>query len=290
MAAPTPCPRGLALWWLAVRPRTLTLAAMPVLCGSALAWHGGAPIAWPVFFTTLACAALIQAGTNLYNDAADGERGNDGPARLGPLRVTAAGLASAGQVRRAASLAFATAFVGGVYLVFEGGWPILVIGLASLAAGWAYSGGPRPLSHTAWGEVWVMAFFGLAAVTGSHFLQGGQPDVAPVLLVNNLRDREADTQAGRRTLAAALGDAPARRLYALLMLAPFPLLAGLGLALGEPHRLWPALLALLALPACAWLAHRFQALPAGPGMNRQLVATAQAQLLLGILLTVAFLA
>src|SRR5574337_1079092 len=182
MAAPTPCPRGLTLWWLAVRPRTLTLAAMPVLCGSALAWHGGAPIAWPVFFTTLACAALIQAGTNLYNDAADGERGNDGPARLGPPRVTAAGLASAGQVRRAASLAFATAFVGGVYLVFEGGWPILVIGLASLAAGWAYSGGPRPLSHTAWGEVWVMAFFGLAAVAGSHFLQGGQPGVAPVLL------------------------------------------------------------------------------------------------------------
>ena len=300
MPAAPPPPRGLALWWLAVRPRTLTLAIVPVFCGSALAWQGGAPVAWPAFLAALACAILIQAGTNLYNDAADGERGTDGPARLGPLRVTAAGLATAGQVRRAAALAFAAAFAGGAYLVVKGGWPILAIGLASLAAGWAYSGGPRPLSHTAWGEVWVMLFFGLAAVAGSHILQGGRPGMAPamlglalgapaaaVLLVNNLRDREADTRAGRRTLASALGDAHARRLYVLLMLAPFPLLAGLGVTLGEPWRLWPVL---LALPVCAWLAWRFQRLPVSPAMNRQLAGTAQAQLLLGVLLTLALLA
>jgi len=243
---------------------------------------------------------LIQAGTNLYNDAADAQSGNDDPARLGPLRITAAGLATPGQVRRAAGLAFATAFAGGVYLVTVGSWPILAIGLASLAAGWAYSGGPRPLSHTAWGEVWVMAFFGLAAVAGSHALQGGRPGLAPmlmglalgcpaaaVLLVNNLRDLEADTRAGRRTLAAALGNAGARHLYALLMVAPFPLLAGLGYALGAPLGLWPVL---LALPPCAGLATRFQTMAVGPGLNRQLAGTAQAQLLLGILLTLALLA
>lgn len=299
-AAHPPVPRGLALWWLALRPRTLTLAATPVLCGSALAWHGGAPAAWFTFLVTLACALLIQAGTNLFNDATDGEGGNDGPDRLGPLRVTAAGLATPGQVRRAAGLCFALALIGGIYLVAEGGWPILAIGLASLAAGWAYSGGPRPLSHTAWGEAWVLVFFGLVAVAGSHYLQGGEFGVpalllglalgtpgAAVLLVNNLRDQVADARAGRHTLAAALGDRPARRLYALLMLAPFPLLAALGWALGSVVSLWPVL---LGLPACAWLALRFQTLPVGAGMNRQLARSAQAQLLLGLLLAVALVA
>jgi 1,4-dihydroxy-2-naphthoate octaprenyltransferase len=290
----------LALWWRAVRPRTLSLAAVPVLCGGALAWHGGAPVAWPAFLATLACAALIQAGTNLYNDACDATSGNDGPARLGPLRVTAAGLATPSAVRRAAGLCFTLALVSGVYLVAAGGWPILAIGLASLAAGWAYSGGPRPLSHSAWGEVWVLAFFGLAAVAGSEHLQGGRPGLpavlvgaalgaqaAAVLLVNNLRDREADGRTGRHTLAAVLGESRARRLYALLILSPFPLLAGLGITLDEPGRLWPAL---LALPPCVGLAARFQRLPVGPRMNQQLARTAQAQLLVGSLLTIALLA
>lgn len=292
-------PRGLALWWQAIRPRTLTLAAVPVFCGSALAWHGGAAWAGPTFLTTLACALLIQAGTNLYNDAGDARSASDGPARLGPLRVTAAGLASPQAVRRAAALCFGLALAGGVHLVAVGGWPILVLGLASLAAGWAYSGGPRPLSHTAWGEAWVLAFFGLAAVLGSQYLQGSRPGLAAlltgaalgsqaaaVLLVNNLRDREADARASRHTLAMALGEARARRLYALLMLAPFPLLAILGRVLDEPARPWPAF---LALPACAWLAWRFQTLPVSPEMNRQLARTAQAQLLVGSLLAVALL-
>lgn len=188
---------------------------------------------------------------------------------------------------------------GGIFLIARGGWPILAIGLASLAAGWAYSGGPRPLSHTAWGEVWVLAFFGLAAVAGSQWLQGGHPSLATlltgtalgcqgaaVLLVNNLRDRVADARAGRRTLAAVLGDIPTRRLYAGLMLAPFPLLLGPGLLSSGQMRPWPVL---LALPFCALLAARFQRLPVSPAMNRQLARTAQAQLLLGMLLTIALL-
>lgn len=301
LAAAVAAPRSrFALWWMAIRPRTLTLSAIPVLVGSALAWQEAAPVAWLPMLVALACAVLIQAGTNLYNDAGDFLRGNDGPTRLGPIRVTAAGLATPSQVRRAATLAFGAALAGGSYLVEVGGWPILLIGLASLFAGWAYSGGARPLSHTALGEVFVLVFFGLVAVAGSHYLQSGAwhasalvtglalgAHAAAVLLVNNVRDLEADRLAGRRTLAAALGTARARVLYALLMLAPFGLLAVLAVQLG---RIAVAFATLPALPVCALLAWQFRALPPGAQMNRQLARTAQAQLLLGALLCAVLLA
>ena len=240
---------GLGLWWLAIRPRTLSLSAIPVLVGSALAWSEGAAIAWPPLVVALLCALLIQAGTNLFNDVGDALRGNDGPTRLGPVRVTAAGLATPGQVRRAALATFLAALLGGLYLVWYGGWPILLIGLASLLAGWAYSGGPRPLSYTAWGEVFVMGFFGLVAVAGSHFLQSdgfSAPALvtglalgchaAAVLLVNNVRDLEADRRAGRSTLASVVGSHAARRLYAGLMLTnQGPKVLEYNVRLGDPE-------------------------------------------------------
>lgn len=287
---------NLKTWWFAVRPKTLTLALVPVVVGGALAWHDGAPISVLSFIVTVACALLIQAGTNLFNDAADAERGNDGPDRLGPARVTATGLASPQQVKQAAWVLFGAALIGGLYLVMVGGWPILAIGLASLAAGWAYSGGSRPLSHTAWGELFVIVFFGLAAVGGSYYLQRGTltPTVfgvglalglhaAAVLLLNNLRDHESDRRAGRRTLVHLARPARAYWLYGVLLLAPFPLLAivllpeGLGVA-------W------LALPVCLWLTWRCTRLSPSPAMNTQLALTAFAQVLLGGLLSFALIA
>jgi 1,4-dihydroxy-2-naphthoate octaprenyltransferase len=166
----------------------------------------------------------------------------------------------------------------------------VLIGLSALIAGWAYSGGPRPLSHTAWGEVFVVAYFGLAAVSGSYLLQAGvfSPaslvvglalglHAAAVLTLNNIRDLEADARAGRRTLAQVLGRPAALRAYRFLMLAPFPLLcitpgaAAMGMA-------W------LALPLAVWLAWLGPRLHDGPSMNRQLAFTALAQVLLGGLL------
>jgi 1,4-dihydroxy-2-naphthoate octaprenyltransferase len=280
---------------MAIRPQTLTLAVVPVLVGTALAWRDGTTIDWSVFLVTLVSALCIQAGTNLFNDASDGERGGDGPDRIGPRRVTGMGLARPGQVRRSAWLLFALAFVAGVYLVYIGGWPILAIGIAALVAGWAYSGGPRPLSYTAWGEVFVIAFFGLSAVAGSYYLQRGQfstalPVVglalglqaAAVLLLNNLRDNVSDRRAGRQTLVQLMGTRPAYWLYGLLMLAPFPLLsmllspAGLGMA-------W------LALPVCLWLVWRCSRLSPSHAMNAQLGLTAMAQVLFGGLLTLTLL-
>ena len=229
-------PRGWRLWWQAARPRTLTIAATPVIAGTALAWSQGAHPAWLAALAALFAALLIQAGTNLHNDAADYERGNDTAARIGPPRVTAAGWATPRAVKRAAFLAFAGAFASGTYLVAVGGWPILAIGLASLAAAWAYSGGPRPISYTPLGELFVLVFFGIFAVAGSHYLQSGHlsatallaglaigAPAAAVLLVNNYRDLDGDKAAGRRTLAAVLGRAGAQRLYGFLMLLPFVL-------------------------------------------------------------------
>jgi 1,4-dihydroxy-2-naphthoate octaprenyltransferase len=281
------------IWLLGMRPRTLTMAAVPVTVGAVLAWAGDADPDWLTFIATLTCAVLIQIGTNLLNDAKDGERGADGPDRIGPLRITGAGLAKPGQVRRAALACFVAALIAGLYLVFVGGMPILLIGLASLVSGYAYSSGRRPLSHGPFSEVYVIVFFGLVAVAGSYFLQSGQlPEravlltgiaigcyAAAVLLVNNLRDTAADLRAGRRTLAGKLGTPAAQLLYGFLLLVPFPLLAvawgvqALGLA-------W------LSLPVCLWLALQFASMQVGPGMNAQLGRTALVQVLVGTLLIV----
>jgi len=281
------------LWLLGMRPRTLTMAAVPVVVGAVLAWGGGANPEWITFIVTLACALLIQIGTNLFNDARDGERGADGPDRIGPIRITGAGLAQPKQVRRAALGCFVVALAAGGYLVFVGGLPILLVGLASLVSGYAYSAGRRPLSHGPFGEVFVIAFFGLIAVAGSYYLQSRQlPDAAVVLtgiavgcyaagvlLVNNLRDQAADLRAGRRTLASRLGTRGTQRLYGFLMLVPFPMLAAA----------WGAQslgLVWLGLPVCLWLAMLFARMPVGTAMNAQLGRTALVQVLVGALLIV----
>ncbi len=284
-------PAGWRVWWTAIRPRTLPLAASPVLVGIALAWAEGAAPRWLAALATLLAALLIQIGTNLHNDAADHERGNDGADRLGPLRVTAAGWTSAAAVRRAAHLAFVAAFALGIHLAIVGGWPIVAIGLASLAAGYAYSGGPRPISYSPFGELFVLVFFGLVAVGGSHYLQSGAPTLralfaglavgmpaAAVLLVNNLRDRGADLAAGRRTLAAVLGPAASRRLHAALMLLPFGLLP----FFAPRPAAW---LALAALPATVAVIHRCRRAE-GVAFNGVLADTARAQLIFGFLFAI----
>ena len=150
------------------------MAVTPVVVGASLAWAEGAAANWPVFVLTLACAVLIQVGTNLLNDVSDFEKGNDRADRVGPLRVTAAGWATPSEVRRAAGVVFGLAMVIGVVLVWLGGLVILGLGLFSIVAGWAYSGGSRPVSHGPFGELFVLMFFGLVAVGGSHYLQAGQ--------------------------------------------------------------------------------------------------------------------
>ncbi|HFD79743.1 MAG TPA: 1,4-dihydroxy-2-naphthoate octaprenyltransferase [Gammaproteobacteria bacterium] len=284
-------------WLLAIRPKTLSLAVVPVLVGTALAWAEWQTFHWGPLLATLGAALLIQIGTNLHNDVADYERGADTPQRLGPQRATAEGWLGARQVRRAAHLAFATAFVLGIYLVWLGGWPIAVLGLLSLAAGYAYTGGPRPLAYTPLGELFVWLFFGIAAVTGSAWLQGlqwswlapltgaavGLP-AAAVLMVNNYRDLDTDREAGKHTLAVTLGRPAVRWLYAAALCAP-PLvtLALRAAGIGGAQLFLPW----LALPPALVLVRQLWRAPIDAGLNRLLAATARWQLLFGGLLCLA---
>jgi 1,4-dihydroxy-2-naphthoate octaprenyltransferase len=298
MAGTAPPP--LAAWWVAARPATLSIAMVPVVVGTAVAGHGGAAVDWAVAAVALAAAVLIQVGTNLFNDAGDYQRGADGPDRLGPPRASAMGWLAAADVRRAALASFALAMLLGVYLVSVGGWPILAIGLAAVAAGIAYTGGRRPIAYTASGELLVFVFFGVVATAGSHFLQTGRLSgaalvagailgalAAAVLVVNNYRDLDSDRRAGKRTLAVRIGRPATRVEFAALVAVAFALLPLLG-ALTHAGA-WLAL-TLAAAPFAAALVTGFWRAPVGAVLNEFLKRTAQLQLVLGILLAVALLA
>ena len=281
-------------WFAAIRPRTLPLSVTPVLVGGALAFAEAGRFRWDVFAVALVAAVLIQIGTNLHNDAADFERGADGPDRLGPKRAVAEGWLSAGLVKRVALRCFLLAFTLGIYLAAVGGWPIVLLGLASLAAGWGYTGGPRPIAYTPLGELFVFLFFGLAAVVGSYYLHTG--GVAPaawiaatalglhaaaVLTVNNYRDLEGDRRAGKRTLAVHLGRDATRRLYGLLISTPF-LLAALLAWIG----LYGAAVVFILLPPARRLILRFRTEPVGPAFNEILAATAKLQAAFGVMMAI----
>jgi 1,4-dihydroxy-2-naphthoate octaprenyltransferase len=290
--------KALKHWLAATRPRTLPIAAVPVLVGGALAWMDRGGLDLPVWGATLAAALLIQVGTNLHNDVADFERGVDHPqTRLGPPRATSQGWLSAAQVRRGAMASFGAAMGVGAYLVWVGGWPILLVGLCSMVAAWAYTGGPRPVAYTGLGEVFVFVFFGLVAVSGSYYLQIGGvawsavvagamigSGAAAVLVVNNYRDLDNDRAVGKHTLAVRLGRRATQIEYGLLLLAPFlllPLLRGGG---GDGRWL---VLPLAVLPWAAYLLWRFITEPPGLVFNRLLAMTAQFQLGFGGLLCLA---
>jgi len=282
-------------WFLACRPKTLTVALSPVIVGSALAWHDQGTLLWlPLLATTLG-AILIQIGTNLFNDVGDYLRGTDTPGRLGPARATAEGWLSARSVQRGAWLAFTLAVLCGCYLVWHGGWPIVAIGLASLAAGWAYTAGPRPIAYGPLGELFVFVFFGLIAVSGSYYLQTltlsshaliagallGLP-AAAVITVNNYRDLDGDRANGKNTLAVHLGRPLTRRLYGGEMLLPFLMLPTL-----LPGQAALAL-TLLSLPPCLLLIRTFHHTPIGPGLNRILALTATGQFIFALLLSASY--
>ncbi|MEE4380211.1 MAG: 1,4-dihydroxy-2-naphthoate polyprenyltransferase [Candidatus Competibacteraceae bacterium] len=293
-------PATLKYWLLAIRPKTLSIAVVPVLIGSALAWNQTGVLVWPVLLAALMAALLIQVGTNLHNDAADFERGADCSAtRLGPTRVTAQGWLTAAQVHCGAWFSFGMAMLFGMYLIQVGGWPILTIGLFSIAAAWAYTGGPQPIAYTGFGEFFVWLFFGVIAVAGSYYLQTKQlswPTVltgvlvgmpaAAVLVVNNYRDLDNDKLVGKNTSAVQWGRKASQLEYALLMLLPFALLPLLSL-LGVGG--WGWALPYLCLPLALNLVKRFRCEPPGPAFNPLLAATARLQLIWGGLLYVGLL-
>jgi 1,4-dihydroxy-2-naphthoate polyprenyltransferase len=283
---------------MAARPRTLPAAVAPVLVGTALAGQAG--VFHPLtFVATLVGAIFIQVGTNLSNDYSDARRGADTEDRLGPVRVTAGGLVPPRQVLRATWVSFGVAVLVGIYLVAVAGWELLLVGGASILAGVLYTGGPRPYGYEGLGELFVFAFFGIVAVTGSYFVQAKNLPweafvlavpvgllAASILMVNNIRDLETDRRAGKRTLAVRLGRRRARRLYALMVYFAF-LLSPLPWLLGSLSAwlLLPWLALPLAVPVVRTVANRTD----GPTLNAALARTGMLQLVFCLLLSAGIL-
>ena len=215
-------------WILGARLRTLPAAVVPVIVGTSVAAGGG--IIWWRVAAALVVALALQVATNYANDLYDGVRGTDGPQRVGPVRLVGSGMASSAEVRIAMLAAFAVAAVAGLTLAAAVTPWLLLVGGASIAAGWLYTGGPRPYGYLGLGELFVFTFFGLVATVGSAYIhQQEVPAVAwpaavavgflacALLVVNNLRDRPADAESGKRTLAVRLGDRSTRVLYVVLV-------------------------------------------------------------------------
>lgn len=284
-------PGSLRAWVLATRPPTLTAALAPVAVGTAVAFAEGGLA--PAAALAAAFGALwIQIGTNFANDVFDAEKGADDGERLGPTRAVAAGLLTPAQMRRGMWVAFGLAMVAGLYLARVAGWPVYVLGLASIAAGIAYTGGPFPLAYNGLGDLFVMAFFGFAAVVGTTWVQTGTAPPAAwiaalpmgalatgVLVVNNLRDRFGDARAGKRTLAVRFGRRGAIAEYLTLVALAYAAPAGLvALGLG-PWVLLPWLTAPAAIRLVSGVVRR-----EGRALNPLLAGTARLLALYGVLL------
>jgi 1,4-dihydroxy-2-naphthoate polyprenyltransferase len=281
-------------WLAAARPRTLPAAVVPVAVGTACA-HAAGAIAWGPALAALGGALAIQVGTNFANDVFDAERGADGPDRIGPVRAVSAGLIGAGAMKRAMLVAFAVAAAFGLYLALTAGWPIVAVGLISIAAGIAYTGGPWPLGYHALGDVCVLAFFGFVAVCGTAYVQLGEiPALAvwaalpvgalatAILVVNNLRDLTTDVRAGKRTLAVRLGRRASIVEYAALLASAYAIPLGLALAGGAPWRALPA----VTLPLAVIRLRALASAVTGAEYNACLAATAQLMLAHGVLFAV----
>jgi len=276
---------------LAARPKTLPAAASPVLVGSAIAFQAGGFALGPAV-AALGGALLLQVGSNLANDVYDFEHGADSVTRLGPIRVTQAGLLSGEDVKRGMWASFGLATLLGVYLTLVAGWPVIAMGLSAIAAAIAYTGGPFPLGYRGLGELFVLLFFGFVAVCGTAFVQlGSVPDAAwpaglmvgclttAILVVNNVRDHETDRIAGKRTLAVTLGRGFGVVEYAVLLTVAYG--AAYGMVWFQYVSTW-ALLPFLTLPAALGLFVHVRKYR-GPVLNATLAQTAQLLFLFSVL-------
>lgn len=282
-------------WILAARPRTLPAAVGPVLVGCAVAAAGGA-FAWLPAVAALLGALLLQVGSNFSNDYFDFIKGADTHERQGPVRATAAGLISPATMRWGTVAVFSLAALIGIYLISIGGMPILIVGVSAILAAVLYTGGPLPYGYYGLGEVFVFLFFGFAAVVGSYYVQAltVSPQawwsaipvgtlVTAILVVNNLRDRETDIRANKRTLAVLLGKRGAQIEFVLLLAVAFSVTVVLA-ALWSLWLLLPLLSAPLAIPLLRSI-WREQ----GTALNKTLTGVSRLSLLYSLLLSLGWL-
>lgn len=281
----------LQAWVLASRPKTLPAASAPVIMGMAVAYFEGVFRLGPAL-AALAVALLLQIGANIANDYFDFQKGVDTEERLGPTRVTQAGLLPGRQVVAGMVVAFGLAALCGLYLVALVGWPALVIGALAILSALAYTGGPYPLGYHGLGEVFVFIFFGLAAVAGTYYVQADSVSALAVwaslpagllamaiLAINNLRDRQTDLVSGKRTLAVRLGEKGAWYIYGLWPLTAYLCAAGAVLSKAAPLGV---LLSWLSIPLAVRLFRKAGRLTGRP-LNQVLAQTGQLELIFALL-------
>ncbi|PWN06949.1 1,4-dihydroxy-2-naphthoate polyprenyltransferase [Rhodohalobacter mucosus] len=279
-------------WLRAARPQTLAAALVPVMTGSALAFSDGL-FRWDTSLVALFCAFGIQIGTNFANDYFDFIKGADTPDRIGFERATSAGLIQPKQMLRAVILVMLVSFVAGLYLVWIGGWIILVVGLLSLLFGILYTGGPYPLGYNGLGDIFVFIFFGLVAVTATYYVNALQWSsdsliasipigalCVNILVVNNLRDVEQDKISGKRTLGVLLGENWLKSEY--ILMAGFAYLAPLVMYYFYGYTA-TIFLPVLSLPFAALLIRQVLFNEDKRLLNKTLERTSQLMILYGVL-------
>jgi 1,4-dihydroxy-2-naphthoate polyprenyltransferase len=279
-------------WITGARPRTLPAAVVPVAVGAAAAVGEPSDIVWWRVAAALVVSVSLQVGVNYANDYSDGVRGTD-DVRVGPTRLVAGGLAGASAVKRAALLSFAVAAVAGLAVAVSTSLVLLVVGAAAIAAGWFYTGGPRPYGYLGLGEVFVFVFFGLVATAGTTFAAIESVTAlslvigcavgslaCALLVVNNLRDIPTDREVGKQTLAVRLGDRRTRWFYVALIVAAF--------ALSVAGAFWrvPVLLGLVAIPLAIRPVRSVLGGATGGALIPVLGETGKLQLAWGLLVTI----
>lgn len=277
-------------WLLATRPKTLTASIIPVAAATTLS-DGSL---WIAFFALLT-AICIQIGANLFNDVLDFKKGADTVHRIGPMRVTQSGLLSESEVLFGGIIFFLMSLLFGIPLIIQGGWPIVLLLIASLICGYLYTGGPFPLAYCGLGELFVLLFYGFASTAAVYYLNTGYVDATAILAgaqigllataiiaMNNFRDHQQDAQAQKMTLAVRFGITFARVEVTLLVLLPF----FLNLLWLEYDRELAAFLPLLSLPLASTILYNIWTTKPGPIYNQFFAQTALLHLVFGLLLTV----
>ena len=277
-------------WIAGARPRTLPAAIAPVVVATSLADKESNTVA---ALLALVVSLALQIGVNYANDYSDGIRGTDND-RIGPLRITASGLATPSQVKSAAFISFGVAAIAGLALAINSSWWLIAVGALSIAAAWGYTGGKNPYGYMGLGELFVFIFFGLVATIGSFYVQTdritGESVLAGVivgflacgiLVINNIRDRAKDEVVGKRTLAVRLGDKRSRVLYTALVTLPYLLTAGFG----SP---W-TMLTLATLPLAVSILKVLWSGAQGTALIALLAATGKLQMLFSFALSLALI-
>lgn len=285
-------------WILAARPKTLLAAFVPVIIGSSIAIHDN-KFNWLAFIIALICAILIQAGTNFVNDLYDFIQGTDKKERLGPPRALASGFLSVREMKLGILFIFSLSFLLGLYLVYLGGLPILLIGILSIIAGILYTAGPFPFAYNGLGDIFVFLFFGLIGTVGTYYVHTNEITalslwasvpvgalITNILVVNNYRDRHEDETNGKNTLAVKFGGKFTRLQYIIFMILSYLIPIIVFFSLKKSYLMF---LPMLSIPLAVKLVRMIFTLE-GRELNKALELTAKLSLIYGILFAIGILA